>query len=306
MIDYSISEHFPQFKYLLNVASKKQEAYLLFLQEIVLKTAELVAHWQSVGFCHGVMNTDNFSILAISIDFGPFQFMERFDRDLQCNLSDHDKRYTFSNQPSIAYWNLEMFSLSLSPFLDATSRKNCLSSFYPHFNEKYYSLMYEKLGFTSIYPPSKHQANTLVDTLLNLLHFSNVDYHQFFANLTNTIPNSRETSISELPLDWAFSLFEKTMFNDWFEEYYRFLLDTNASFLDVIQIMKKRNPTFILRNYLAQEVIENAEKGDYHLLKLWKKLLADPFHTQPEMTGISRFSIPSQVNLHPILVSCSS
>ena len=158
LADYVIEENFPEIK-------DSEQKYKLFLREIVVCTAKMIAKWQAFGFCHGVMNTDNMSILGITFDYGPFGFLDEFDPSHICNSSDYQGRYSFENQPRVGFWNLNAFAITLSSLIKPEEQQEILASYEEIFLEEYYSLMAKKLGFESENKEVINLANNLLEIL---------------------------------------------------------------------------------------------------------------------------------------------
>ena len=141
LLDFVIEHHHP-------ACREAEFPAVAMLAEIARRTAEMIAAWQSVGFCHGVMNTDNMSILGITFDFGPFAFLDDFDANFVCNHSDHEGRYSFSNQVPIGQWNLSALAQALTPFISVEALRETLGLFLPLYQAHYLDLMRRRLGLT--------------------------------------------------------------------------------------------------------------------------------------------------------------
>ena len=144
LAEHVLAMHFPE-------CLEQPEPYLAMFREIVERNAELIAKWQAYGFCHGVMNTDNMSILGITFDFGPFAFLDDFDAHFICNHSDHEGRYSFSNQVPIGQWNLSALAQALTPFISVEALKEALGLYLPLYQANYLNLMRRRLGLTPDY-----------------------------------------------------------------------------------------------------------------------------------------------------------
>lgn len=264
------------------------------LAKIIENTAMLIAQWQNAGFCHGVMNTDNMSVLGITIDYGPFGFLEDTVLSHVCNHSDHEGRYAYNNQPSIAMWNLERLLICFSDHVSKERLTYLLNTFPELFRKHYQKLCQRKLGLRTNEPEDYEFFISLLRILSNL----EIDYTYFFRQLCDYKMNHSD-SLSEL---W--NHYEKNeelilWFNKYNQRLHReFSDDTKRS-----GEMKRTNPKFILRNYIAQEVITDVEKGENEKLKNWLKILYDPFSEHPEYDSYSK---PTQVEKKNIIVSCSS
>jgi uncharacterized protein YdiU (UPF0061 family) len=264
------------------------------LTQIVKRTAHLLANWQSVGFCHGVMNTDNMSVLGLTIDYGPFGFLEDTDLNYICNHSDHEGRYAYNQQPSIGLWNLERFLIC---FIDHVKKEDLLKILneYPQaFQAEYLRLSRLKMGLISE-DVNDHQL--FVDCLKTLSKLS-IDYTFFWRQLSEFKIQTKE-GLEEIVNNYG----HRPELYDWIEVYAQRLLKENSSDQQRAILMKKNNPKYILRNYIAQEVIEDVEKGDSEKLKKWIHIFESPYDEHPDDESYSR-PTPS---LHKnIIVSCSS
>lgn len=264
LIDYTISQYFPDL-------SHQPDSYLLFFEEVIKRTACMVAHWQSAGFAHGVMNTDNMSILGETFDYGPFGFMDDFDWHYICNHSDHHGRYAFSQQPDISYWNCGRLAQALVPLIDDIKSLQKPMNQYPRMYSSYYTeFMCKKLGLTLV----EDEDSELIKDLLQVLHDARVDYTIFFRELCLFDPDTSEDKI--------FSQFQdREALNLWLKDYsqrlQRNLMDQHTR----SQHMRQANPKYILRNYLAQQAIEQAEQGDYGKTGQLLKVLESPFDEHP-------------------------
>jgi uncharacterized protein YdiU (UPF0061 family) len=264
------------------------------LAQIIDNTAMLMAHWQTVGFCHGVMNTDNMSILGITIDYGPFGFLEDTNLSHVCNHSDYNGRYAYDNQPSIAAWNLQKLLLCFSDHLPKERLQHLLKTFSESFHGYYQKLCQRKFGLTSFQAEDYQLFGSLLQTLSNLA----IDYTFFFRQLSNYKINQVD-SLAEF---WDY--YEKSdQLIDWLTLYdqrlKRELSDDSKRTVE----MKSVNPKYVLRNYIAQEIIEDVEKGENKKLKDWLEILYTPFAEHPEF---DLYSKPTPIEKKDYSVSCSS
>lgn len=265
-----------------NDFSEMPNKYFLFFQEVSKRTAKLMASWQSIGFCHGVMNTDNMSILGLTIDYGPFGFLDRFDPDHICNHSDYEGRYSFGNQPPIAKWNLEKLAIAISPLLKKEDSDKILENYELTFNLEYQNLLRRKLGLTKI----QSDDNDFFRKLLNMLVVTKLDYTNFFRQLCYYRVGERGDS----PLPEQLSQF--------LDEYDKRLTAENSNDEERNLRLKTINPKFVLRNYLAQIVIEENEKLD-----ILFKILTNPYE---EWSEYEDWSKPAPEKYQFLCVSCSS
>jgi uncharacterized protein YdiU (UPF0061 family) len=277
LADYTIQHFYPE------ITTSGTEKYLQFYQEVIKRTVNMVLHWQCVGFVHGVMNTDNMSILGLTIDYGPYGWLEDYDPDWTPNTTDAEgKRYRFRNQPDIVLWNLVQLGNALYPLIeDITAMEQVLNSFSTIFDAKFPKMMQQKVGLTSEYDVDFH------NELTTLLTISEVDMTIFYRNLANIEKSdSPEQAFSKI----EFSFYQldkitadlKTRWLNWFVLYLKKIKAEMVSDEERKQAMNQVNPKYVLRNYMAQLAIEAAEKQDYSLISELYVLLKNPYDEQPE------------------------
>ncbi len=285
LADYVIREFYPQ---LLGTENK----YLEFLRAVVSRTAKLLANWQAVGFAHGVMNTDNMSILGLTIDYGPFGFLDEFDSGFICNHSDQAGRYAFNQQPVVALWNLSRLAQALVPLIDPEAGMAALDEYETQFIEEYYNLMLAKIGLQI----DTEENVALVNELLGILQSNQTDYTVFFRRLCDFQKNDQNDNLQKMFMD-------EIGFANWAKSYNARLKAENSEDLARREKMKSVNPKYVLRNYLAQLAIEKAENKDYSEVATLLKVLQNPFDEQPAM---ERFAEPPPTDMKKVAVSCSS
>ncbi len=277
--------HFP-------ACREQAEPYRALFREVVERNATLIAHWQAYGFCHGVMNSDNMSILGITFDYGPYAFLDDFDAQHICNHSDDSGRYSFSNQVPIAQWNLAALGQALTPLVGLDALRETLGLFLPLYQAHYLDLMRRRLGFIS----AAEDDATLVQRLLQLMQGSAVDYNNFFRELGDSAPEQALARLREEFVDLA-------GFDSWAADYRARAAAEGDSQAQRRARMHAVNPKYILRNYLAQQAIEAAEQGDYAPVRELHAVLARPFDEQP---GFERYAErPPEWGKH-LEISCSS
>ncbi|GGK82889.1 UPF0061 protein [Amphritea balenae] len=277
LADIVIRQHYPH-------CLATAHPYLAFFTAVVESTARLVAQWQAIGFCHGVMNTDNMSIAGVTLDYGPFAFLNDYQPGFVCNLSDERGRYAFNQQPSIALWNCVCLAQTLSGLVEKSELEAALSRFEPVYAVKYTELMCAKLGMAG----SQAGDAALIEQYLALLEQCNVDYSLSFNLLGQALTESTEP---------FFSLFNRSSeMQCWFDQ----LLNRIDS--DAVSIMKQSNPRIVLRSYLIQQVIDAAEQGDYRKLGELHSVLQRPY--QKNDFGI--YSEPTPLWGKNLSISCSS
>lgn len=283
LADYVIEEYFPEIKNL-------QNKYSAFLESVVESTALMIAKWQTFGFCHGVMNTDNMSIHGISFDFGPFGFLDNYNPNHICNSTDFSGRYSFTNQPFAAFWNLNAFAISLSSLISVDEQKEILGKYEEIFLTKYHKIMSSKLGFEIC---DVEVIETIYE-ILELLQENKVDYTKFFADLSDVLEAKNYTK-------YFINFGEKG--EKIAEKYYNLLIKKNISDQIRLELMKANNPKFILRNYLLQNAILKAENKDYSEIEVLQKLMKNPFEVNEKLKSYYEATKESE---RGIALSCSS
>ncbi|MBA2252540.1 MAG: YdiU family protein, partial [Nitrospirales bacterium] len=288
LADYAIEQHFP---HLISTP----DCYVQFFAEVVSRTSRLLAQWQAVGFAHGVMNTDNMSILGLTLDYGPFGFMDDYDAGFICNHSDHHGRYAFNQQPYIGLWNLSCLAQALLPLATEEPLKAALHTYESALNAHYTELMCRKLGLQEV----AEEDGGLVTDLLALLQSSRVDYTIFFRALSGfqTGSGTENHALRDYFL-------YRGAFDTWAQRYGERLKRERSQDAERRERMNRINPKYVLRNYLAQQAIELAtEKKDYSEIDRIHALLRDPFSEQPAMEAYA--APPPNWGKH-LSVSCSS
>jgi uncharacterized protein YdiU (UPF0061 family) len=264
------------------------------LRKIVTDTAKLIAQWQSVGFCHGVMNTDNMSVLSFTIDYGPFGFLEDTNLNHICNHSDHEGRYAFSEQPKIALWNLERLLICFQNHETKDNLSEILHLFPQAFEDEYLRIVRQKLGFNM----TQSSDYDLFETIIRLMDDKRIDYTFFFRQLSHY----KKENIKSMPTLWKFyHQFPELI--TWFKLYDERLLWENSDDKTRQIEMQKVNPKYILRNYIAQIVIDDVEKNQSKKLEEWLNVFNTPFAEHSLFEG---YSHPTPREKSGLIVSCSS
>ncbi len=251
--------------------------------EVVKRTAELMAGWQSAGFAHGVMNTDNMSILGLTLDYGPFGFMEDYDPGFICNHTDQQGRYAFDMQPAIAHWNLRALALALSGLIAKEALIGGLEGYESHYRTRYRVLMRARLGLAR----EDEGDDRLIGDLLALMARARADYTLSFRNLSGE------------DMDWL-KLFgvANPDAQAWLS---RYRLRTQGEDLSGLGAV---NPKYVLRNWVAETAIRAVEdRGDIATLDRIFKLVQSPFETHD---GDEAFAAPPPPEMRELEVSCSS
>ena len=311
LADYVIDRYYPECRSTILFTGNP---YAALLQTVSERTARLMAQWQAVGFCHGVMNTDNMSILGLTLDYGPFQFLDAFVPGHVCNHSDTQGRYAYNRQPNVAYWNLFCLAQALLPLIgDQDLAKEALESYKVVFPAAFMTHMRAKLG---VYEAANHAAHNggdrdgkggvsngfiknadvaeLIDTLLLLLARNAVDYTIFWRRLSNAVASGDFEPVRDLFAD-------RPGFDEWLLSYSELLaLMDKAQSAD---LMLKTNPKFVLRNHLGEQAIRAAKLGDFGELQTLQRLLERPFDEHPGHDAYAAFP-PDWAS--SIEISCSS
>lgn len=275
LADFCLEEHFTE-------AAQAAKPYAALLTEVTKRTAQLIAQWQCAGFCHGVMNTDNMSILGLTLDYGPFGFLDAFDAHHICNHSDESGRYAFDQQPLVGLWNLNCLARALSPLVEMDDIKSALGSYEGVFLEAFEDGMRAKLGLAT----KQDGDEEFIRHTLKNLHEQKIDYSNFFREIS-TIDDAKEEAQNER----------------WFSEYSARLSLETRPLSERLSAMRKVNPKYVLRNYLAEQAIAKAEAGDFSETQKLHEILRRPYDEQPEHEAYA--SAPPDWAAD-ICISCSS
>ncbi|KAI3366948.1 hypothetical protein L3Q82_009596 [Scortum barcoo] len=360
LLDYVIETFYPCVQ---RAHSNRKNRNMAFFREVMMRIAKLVAQWQCVGFCHGVLNTDNMSILGLTLDYGPFGFMDRFDPDFVCNNSDKRGRYSYQAQPSVCRWNLARLAEALGSELDSAEAGAILDEFMPTYEAFYLSIMRKKLGLVR---KEEEDDTELISDLLHLMHNTGADFTNTFRLLSHVpwpaegdIERATVGPIVDLILEQCASIEELKVANEptmgnrelamilsmaqtnpvmfgmvadtagvsqqlermgrlkdlletdqdelkikqrddwtrWVSQYRRRLArecdgtsDLSLIIKERLSVMNSTNPRVVLRNYIAQNAIQAAERGDFsevrrpivsRVLKVLEKPYSDAFGLEP-------------------------
>ena len=291
LADYVIDRYYPECRSPAATSPWGGNPYAALLHSVSERTAQLMAQWQAVGFCHGVMNTDNMSILGLTLDYGPFQFLDAFVPGHICNHSDHHGRYAYNRQPNIAYWNLFCLAQALLPLIgDQDTALAALESYKTVFPDAFMARMHKKLGLTQ----AQDSSEALVEPLLQLLAQNAVDYTIFWRRLSHAVAQGQFEPVRDLFADRA-------AFDAWLLSYSELLaLEHKALAAD---LMLNSNPKFVLRNHLGEQAIRAAKGGDFSELATLQRLLERPFDEHPGHEAYADFP-PDWAS--SISISCSS
>ena len=265
--------------------------YAALLQAVSERTAHLMAAWQAVGFCHGVMNTDNMSILGLTLDYGPFQFLDAFVPGHICNHSDSEGRYAYNRQPNMAYWNLFCLGQALLPLIEDQERAlAALESYKSVFPSALQANMRAKLGL-----PDDHSDDpALIAELLGLLAANKVDTPIFWRRLGAFTPQSGHEPVRDL-------FFDRQSFDSWALRYSERIAPVDAGLR--ADLMRKTNPKYVLRNHLGEQAIRAAKLNDFSSVETLLTVLQTPFDEHPAQEELAGFP-PDWAG--SIEISCSS
>ena len=290
LADFTIREYFPEL--LGESGAPTASTYVDFYAEVVRRTAEMIVHWQRVGFVHGVMNTDNMSILGLTIDYGPYGWLEDYDPDWTPNTTDrHGKRYRFGNQPGIGQWNLAQLGNALFPLIEdaeagaGEALQAALDQYVPHFRSEHQKMFASKLGLSEW--DTERDEPLMVD-LIELFGRAETDMTLFFRALAEVRPGSdtddpgrldvirnvfydNEQLTADVEADWL----------AWLDRYVERVRADGRDDDERRRAMHSVNPLYVMRNYLAQVAIDAAAGGDYSELTTLLDVMRNPYTEQP-------------------------
>ena len=278
LVNYTIKYHYPY------LGTPSKDTYIKFFEAVANRTLEMIIHWQRVGFVHGVMNTDNMSILGLTIDYGPYGWLEGYDYGWTPNTTDSQhKRYRYGNQPNIGLWNLLQLANALYPLIEeAAPLEAILNQYKIDFETRRLDMMRSKLGLQN----KNTDDGALITELEEMLHATETDMTIFFRNLSgfekdhpkNGLPiieeafYQPETLVGQIKKRWE----------NWFKGYCKRLSLESIPDTERQNNMNNVNPKYVLRNYMAQLAIDKANGGDYQLIHELFNMLKQPYAEQPE------------------------
>ena len=302
LADFVIERYYPE---CLTTHDLAANPYAALLAAVSSRTALMAANWQAVGFCHGVMNTDNMSILGLTIDYGPFQFLDGFNPAHICNHSDEKGRYAYNRQPNIAYWNLFCLGQALMPLIEQVEGSpdaaqaiaiKALEGFKNEFPAALQAKMQAKLGL----PDMQNDDKVLIEDVLKLLAKERTDYTIFWRTLSTSVANYNFEPVRDLFIDRA-------AFDNWLGQYQLRLQAIigweGLAHAACSNLMLSSNPKFVLRNHLAQTAIEKANLKDFSEVARLLRVLERPFDEHSDCEDLAGF--PPDWASH-LEISCSS
>ena len=288
LADYVITRHFP------HLGPPSPQVYAAWFEEICRRTAVMIAHWMRVGFVHGVMNTDNMSILGLTIDYGPYGWLEGYDPSWTPNTTDlPGRRYAYGRQPDIAAWNLARLANALNPLIDSVpALEHGLEVYTETFTTTWRGMLADKLGLSTL---DRAGDEDLVRELFGVLQQTETDMTLFFRGLARASAQNIE------PLQAAFyedgapagtqrapSEAQRARLVGWLEQYENRLQVEAMPVDERVARMNRANPKYVLRNYQAQLAIDAASEGDVSLIERLLRVLAAPYDEQPEHDDLAQ------------------
>jgi uncharacterized protein YdiU (UPF0061 family) len=271
------------------------------LADVAQRTGELVADWMAVGFMHGVMNTDNMSILGLTLDYGPFGFMEAFDSGHVCNHSDTHGRYAYDAQPGVAQWNLYCLAQAFLPLIgdrDA-SRAAVDDNFGPAFEARFAARLAAKLGLRELRPGDEE----IIGDTFALLQAQRLDFTLFFRKLSSLPAAVDPAQQADSDAQLRDHFIDRAAGDAWLARWRARLAATPWHEGERQAAMRAANPKYVLRNWLAEAAIRRAQAGDYTEIDRVLRCLRSPFDEAPEF---SAFAAPAPDWARGLEVSCSS
>ncbi len=291
-VDYTISTDFPHL--IRDGMPLGKDTYLNWFEEISTSTCDMIVHWMRVGFVHGVMNTDNMSILGLTIDYGPYGWLESYDPNWTPNTTDAaHHRYAFGQQAQIAHWNLYQLANAIYPLIeDVPPLEKLLNDYADRYAEQWLLMMCKKLGFSTV---NKESDSELIKQLLAFFSLHETDMTIFYRRLANLASSENgldiEQAIEQLnPAFYPDSLpdeIKKTL-SDWLTRYWQRRQKDPLTAEQRVALMNQVNPKYVLRNYLAQLAIDKSEQGDHSGVNELLEVLRRPYDEQPEKEHLNQ------------------
>lgn len=307
LADFTIKQDFP------HLGEPCKEVYLQWFKEVTERTADMVVDWMRVGFVHGVMNTDNLSILGLTIDYGPYGWLEDYDPNWTPNTTDaQGRRYSYSSQPRIAQWNLYQLANAIVPLIGETEGlEQILNDFTAYYQHRWLNTLAAKVGFEQF---EEERDNVLLEKLLELLPRVETDMTLFFRHLADLKTNDEYTDEQLIDVIKV-AFYQPTELDDdyqqdlltWLKDYQSALQAQGLPDDDKKRQMNQVNPKYVLRNYLAQQAIDKAHQGDYDMVNELLEVMRKPYDEQPEYeTFAAKRPEWARVKAGCSMLSCSS
>ena len=299
LVDWTIARYYPHLE--------GEDKVLRFFEEVVERTVHMVVEWMRVGFVHGVMNTDNMSILGLTIDYGPYSFLDDYDPNFTPNTTDlPGRRYAFGRQASVAQWNLSCLAGALSPLLpDTEGLQKALDSYGDLFQKHYYPMMAAKLGLDEVRPDETAFIGRVEQVLASIKPDMTI-FYQLLMDLTKEM--DKEEDILFHFSECFYQLLqvkEKEAFTSLIKAYQGRLERNNISREASVEKMRQANPRFILRNYLLHQAIEELQRGENTLFVQLQDAMKEPYGTKGDPFLVKRPDWAAQ-KAGCSMLSCSS
>ena len=289
LVDFTIENHFP------DLGTPGPDAYLAWLREVCRSTAQMVVEWMRVGFVHGVMNTDNMSVHGLTIDYGPYGWLEGFDPGWTPNTTDEQgRRYRFGAQPAVAFWNLVRFAESLHPLIGESAPLEAALETYPEELEaRQTAMIAAKLGLPEM---SGERDELLVEELFRVLTLAETDMTLFYRGLAGLPYADSEVDSSALLGAIVNAYYDADSLRpaqrrpmvEWLRAYASRVRNSGVDEADRSARMNATNPLYVLRNYLAQEAIDLAEEGDFSRVNELARVLRNPYDEQESLAHFAQ------------------
>jgi len=278
LADYSINRLYPEI-------SDQKNKYLLLFDAIAKKQSVLISKWMSIGFIHGVMNTDNFSISGETIDYGPCAFMEAYDPDTVFSSIDRHGRYKYSNQPKIALWNLSCLAGCLLPIIDGNEDekeeiiRESLGNFSKDLNSRINIEMTKKIGLKET-----HESNELTKDLLSIMHQNGADFTLTFRSLSSTLKSNDDEFLQ------CFNSNKEP--KDWLKEWKKLIKEESQNKDALIESLNSKNPIYIPRNHMIERAIREYEEENTHsIMDEMLEVTSNPYLVQKNMED---YAVPAK------------
>jgi len=281
LADYVIGEHFK------DLGAPSAGIYKRWFEEVCRRTGLMIAHWMRVGFVHGVMNTDNMSILGLTIDYGPYGWLEGYDPSWTPNTTDlPGRRYAYGRQPDVAAWNLARLADALSPLIeDVPALERGLEIYADTFTSTWRTMLAQKLGLVAL---EGEGDEALVRDLFGLLQLTETDLTLFFRGLATAHANNIDPLVPAFYASGEPGEAVRARLRAWLERYAARTRIEGLPEQERLARMSRANPKYVLRNYLAQEAIDAATSGDVSKIERLLRVLESPYDEQPEHEDLAR------------------
>ncbi|GBP89727.1 UPF0061 protein xcc-b100_1894 [Eumeta japonica] len=304
LCDFLIKEHFP------GIPASDENRYISLFSEIAHRSLDLVAKWQSFGFTHGLLNTDDMSLLGLTLDFGPFSFVDSYDGGYVSNCFDGESRYALAKQPDVVLWNIGQLANAMKPLLNATQQHHVahiLRTLDTYCKNKILENFLMKIGLKE----ERWGDEQLIEKLLDMMQQTGADFTATFRQLAELEP-SEMVNESKLEEKWSLKrLSSHTSWGCWLDQYRERLTKEAANALsDSFENERRRcmlsvNPVYVPRNWLLYEAIQDAQEDNYEKVKFLLEVIRRPYEVQPEAERRGFAAQPPQW-AYSLRVSCST